>query len=294
MIFKQPYRKKLQVANYGRNQENVHMNPMQNMAVPKKNIMSLSGRQARMVEMILQDNVIHVASLARHFKVSAQTIRRDLRMLCNQGFAMRIHGGAKCPEPAADMAGRFSPIPNEAVKQVIARKVAQLIPNGVSVALGTGTTPEMVARALMAHEDLKIFTCSLNIALLACTNPGFEVTIAGGRLRNADKNVLGSGMETLFRAYKVDIGICGAAGVDEDGTLLDFSEEEVRLRQIIRENSRSVYLVLDQTKFGRTAHVRGGRIVDVAQIFCDRSPPAPICSLIDQSNAQLTVCSTEN
>lgn len=255
--------------------------------------MLLSDRQARIAEMILQEKVIHVEPLAQHFNVSTQTIRRDLRVLCNQGFAMRIHGGAKCPEHSGDMAGRWRGVPNEAVKQAIAEKVAQHIPNGVSVALGAGTTPEIVARALMGHEHLKIFTCNLNIAILASANPGFEVTIAGGRLRNADKNVLGSGMETLFRAYKVDIGICGAAGVDNDGTLLDFSEEDVRLRQIIRENSRCVYLVLDQTKFGRAAHVRGGRIVDAAKIFCDRMPPPPICALIDRSNALLTVCTTE-
>jgi DeoR family transcriptional regulator, glycerol-3-phosphate regulon repressor len=269
------------------------MNPAQIDSATQKNVMPLSDRQARMAEMIRQENIIHVEPLARHFKVSAQTIRRDLRVLCSQGFAMRIHGGAKCPEPAGIMAGRWRGIPNEAVKQAIAEKVARHIPNGVSVALGTGTTPEMVARALMAHEDLKIFTCSLNIALLASANPGFEVTIAGGRLRNADKNVLGSGMETLFSAYKVDIGICGAAGVDDDGTLLDFSEEEVRLRQIIRENSRSVYLVLDQTKFGRAAHVRGGQLVEAAKIFCDCMPPPPICALIDRSNALLTVCAAE-
>jgi len=39
-------------------------------------------------------------------------------------------------------------------------------------------------------------------------------------------------MEALFSAYKVDIGIYGVAGVDEDGTLLDFYEEEVRARQL--------------------------------------------------------------
>ncbi len=269
------------------------MNPTHSMSFPQKNTMLLSDRQARIAEMILQEKVIHVEPLAQHFNVSTQTIRRDLRVLCNQGFAMRIHGGAKCPEHSGDMAGRWRGVPNEAVKQAIAEKVAQHIPNGVSVALGAGTTPEIVARALMGHEHLKIFTCNLNIAILASANPGFEVTIAGGRLRNADKNVLGSGMETLFRAYKVDIGICGAAGVDNDGTLLDFSEEDVRLRQIIRENSRCVYLVLDQTKFGRAAHVRGGRIVDAAKIFCDRMPPPPICALIDRSNALLTVCTTE-
>ena len=129
--------------------------------------------------------------------------------------------------------------------------------------------------------------------MLACTNPTFEVTVAGGRLRNEDRDVMGSGMEALFEAYKVDIGIYGVAGVDEDGTLLDFYEEEVRGRQIIRENSRSAYLVLDHSKFGRAAHVRGGRIDEAAKIFCDRMPPAVIRDRIRRSGAQLVVCGQE-
>jgi DeoR family glycerol-3-phosphate regulon repressor len=97
-------------------------------------------------------------------------------------------------------------------------------------------------------------------------------------------------MESLFGAYKVDIGIYGVAGVDEDGTLLDFYEEEVRARQIIRENSRSSYLVLDHSKFGRAAHVRGGRIDEAQKIFCDRTPPASIIQLIHRSGAELIIC----
>jgi ABC-type glutathione transport system ATPase component len=101
---------------------------------------------------------------------------------------------------------------------------------------------------------------------------------------------MGSGMEALFGAYKVDIGIYGVAGVDEDGTLLDFYEEEVRARQMIRENCRSAYLVLDHTKFGRAAHVRGGKIDEATIIFCDRMPPASIRERIARSGAQLIVC----
>jgi DeoR family glycerol-3-phosphate regulon repressor len=81
------------------------------------------------------------------------------------------------------------------------------------------------------------------------------------------------------------------AGVDEDGTLLDFYEEEVRARQIIRENSRKSYLVLDHSKFGRAAHVRGGRIDEATKIFCDHTPPACILQLIRRSGAQLILCS---
>ena len=125
---------------------------------------------------------------------------------------------------------------------------------------------------------------------LACANPTFEVTVAGGRLRNEDRDVMGTGMETLFGAYKVDIGIYGVAGVDEDGTLLDFYEEEVLARQLIRENSRKAFLVLDHTKFGRAAHVRGGRIDEATRIFCDRTPPREILGVLKRSGVQLNVC----
>jgi DeoR family glycerol-3-phosphate regulon repressor len=151
----------------------------------------------------------------------------------------------------------------------------------------------MVSKALLRHTNLRIFTNNLNIAHMACTNTTFEVTVAGGRLRNQDRDVMGSGMESLFGAYKVDMGIYGVAGVDKDGTLLDFYEEEVRARQIIRENSSSSYLVLDHSKSGRAAHVRSGRIEDATKIFCDRTPPVATLQMIRRSGAQLILCSKE-
>jgi DeoR family glycerol-3-phosphate regulon repressor len=255
--------------------------------------MPLSERQAQIAEMIRQTDFIRVDDLAKHFQVTSQTIRRDLNLLCELGIARRVHGGVQLINTPGNVAYAWRQILNHEAKQTIARKVAQHVPNGVSIAFSIGTTPEIVSKSLLVHNSLRIFTNNLNIAFLACTNPSFEVTVAGGRLRNEDRDVLGSGMESLFGAYKVDIGIYGVAGVDEDGTLLDFYEEEVRARQIIRENSRSSYLVLDHSKFGRAAHVRGGRIDEATKIFCDRTPPAPILQMIRRSGSQMILCSKD-
>jgi len=252
--------------------------------------MPLSERQAHIADMIRQTDFIRVEDLARQFQVTTQTIRRDLNLLCERGIARRVHGGVQRMNTPGNMAYAWRQVLNHEAKQAIALEVARHVPNGVSVAFSIGTTPEIVSRALLAHTHLKIFTNNLNIAMLACSNPTFEVTVAGGRLRNEDRDVMGNGMEALFEAYKVDIGIHGVAGVDEDGTLLDFYEEEVRARQIIRENSRKTYLVLDHSKFGRAAHVRGGRIDQAAKIFCDRTPPEPILELLRRSGTQLIRC----
>ncbi|ACN17193.1 GlpR1 [Desulforapulum autotrophicum HRM2] len=255
---------------------------------------SLSDRQTRMAEMIRQRGFIRVDVLAQNFQVTSQTIRRDLNLLCEHGIARRTHGGVQKLEMPGNLSYAWRQILNSHAKQAIAREVARHVPNRVSVALGIGTTPEIVFKALLDHGHLRIVTNNMTIAMLACANPTFDVTIAGGRLRNAGRDVMGDGMETLFKAYKVDIGIYGVAGVDEDGTLLDLHEEEVKVRQIIRQNCRSAYLVLDQTKFGRAAHVRGGKIDEATKVFCDGKPPEPIPSMIRRSGGQLMVCGQGN
>jgi DeoR family glycerol-3-phosphate regulon repressor len=252
--------------------------------------MHLSQRQAQIAEMVRQQDFIRVEALARHFDVTSQTIRRDLNLLCEQGMARRIHGGVQRMNIPDNVAYSWRQILNREAKETIAREVARHVEDGVSLSFSIGTTPEVVSKALLSHHQLRIFTNNLNIAMLACGNPTFEVTVAGGRVRNEDRDVISGGIEAMFSAYKVDVGIYGVAGVDEDGTLLDFYEEEVQARQLIRENCRRAFLVLDHTKFGRAAHVRGGRIDEASKIFCDRLPPENILSILERSDTQLIVC----
>lgn len=253
-------------------------------------LLPLSERQAQIAEMIRQKDFISVDELASHFEVAAQTIRRDLNLICERGIARRLHGGVQRLNATGNTAYSWRRILNSDAKQAIAGEVARHVPDGASLAFSIGTTPEIVSRALLGHDHLKIFTNNLNIAMLACSNPGFEVTVAGGRVRNEDRDVMGVGTETFFNAYKVDVGIYGVAGVDEVGTLLDFYEEEVRARRVILQNSRQVFLVLDHTKFGRAAHVRGGRIDEAAMVFCDKMPPEPICAMLEASGTRLVIC----
>jgi DeoR family glycerol-3-phosphate regulon repressor len=244
--------------------------------------------------MVRQEDFIRVEDLAQRFGVTTQTIRRDLNLLCERGIARRLHGGVQRMNLSGNVAYAWRQILNSDAKQAIAMEVARHVANGVSMAFSIGTTPEIVSKALLNHRDLRIFTNNLNIAMLACTNPTFEVTVAGGRLRNEDRDILGNGMAALFGALKVDIGVYGVAGVDDDGTLLDFYEEEVRTRQMILENSRCTYLVLDHTKFGRAAHVRGGRIDEATKVFCDRLPPPTVREMLARSGTRLVICDGSN
>jgi DeoR family glycerol-3-phosphate regulon repressor len=79
--------------------------------------------------------------------------------------------------------------------------------------------------------------------------------------------------------------------VDADGSLLDFTEDEIRAREVISQNCRTKVVVLDHTKFGRAAYVRGGHISDAVMVFCDVPPPAPIAEMIRDSGHELVIAS---
>jgi DeoR family glycerol-3-phosphate regulon repressor len=251
---------------------------------------SLSERQVQIAELVREQGFLTVDTLADRFGLTAQTIRRDLNTLCDHNIVRRRHGGVEQPPEVGNLAYVSRRILARQAKQRIAREAAQRIPNGASLTFSIGTTPELVAEALLRHEGLRVFTNNLNVAMLACANPSFEVFIAGGRLRNGDRDILGKGMEEFMSSYIVDFGIYGVAGVDQNGTLLDFYEEEVRARQLIRENSRATFLVLDRSKFDRNAYVRGGHITEATAVFCDVPPPQEIVEMLRKSGTELVIC----
>lgn len=246
------------------------------------------GRQSAIAEMLRSRDFLSVEELAAHFAVATQTIRRDLGVLCDHGIARRRHGGVESAlRQGRNLSFTERKVLNREAKQAIAAVVAGRIRDGEAVSLGIGTTPQFVAEALLSHRGLKIVTNNLPLALMVGGNSDFTLSIAGGTVRAGDLDVCSP---SFFAAYKVDVAVFGVAGVDADGSLLDFSEEEVRVREAMLRSCRRSYLVLDSSKFSRQAHVHGGRIDQVSAVFCEAEPPAPIRRMLDQAKVDLVRC----
>ena len=233
-----------------------------------------------------------IVALAALHGVTTQTIRRDVNVLCDRGLCRRRHGGIDVLPAAQNIAyGQRLSLENEA-KSRIARHVAAAVPDGASLFLGIGTTPEHCALALADRQHLRIMTNNINVALALRRNPACELTIAGGRLRNLDFDVIAGEAHGFFSRFSVDIGIYGVGGVAGDGSLLDFDDDEVLMRRQLAAHCRQRFLVLDHSKFGRGATVRGGHITEASTVFTDRAVPAPIDAMLRQAGVELIVASS--
>ena len=173
-------------------------------------------------------------------------------------------------------------------KQRIGEAVAAQIPDHASLFINIGTTTEAIARALLNHNHLKIITNNLNVAAMLSAKDDFDVLLTGGNVRR-DGGLVGQASVDFINQFKVDFALVGISGIDEDGSLLDFDYQEVRVSQAIIANARQVILAADSSKFGRNAMIRLGPISLIDCLVTDQPPVAGLCQLIDQYKIRLEV-----
>lgn len=249
---------------------------------------NLSPRHLEIIEMAKLNGFLSTEELSKTLGVTVQTIRRDINELCEQGMLRRFHGGAGLASSVQNVDYPTRQVLNHEEKIRIARMVADYIPDNASLFINIGTTTEEVAKALRGHKNLRVITNNLNVANVLCDNPSFEVIVAGGVVRS-DRGVIGESTIDFVRQFKVDYGIIGISGIDEDGTLLDFDYREVRVAQAIIENARQVVLVTDHTKFSCNPMVRLCHISDIDVLFTDCQPPESILAELGKAKVELHV-----
>ncbi|MBA6296356.1 DeoR/GlpR family transcriptional regulator [Colwellia sp. MB02u-9] len=242
--------------------------------------MNQQQRQALIIEKIQEHGFVTIDELVEHFKVTPQTVRRDLNQLAKAQKISRHHGGAGTESSTVNTDYQTRKITDLHSKEKIAAELVQMIPNGASLFINIGTTIETIARALLNHKGLQVVTNNLNVASILGAKEDFTVVIAGGEVRHRDGGVMGEATEDFIKKFRMDFGIIGISGIDLDGSLLDFDYREVRVAQAIIENSRQVLLAADQSKFGRNAMVRLGNISQVDHFFTDATPPDEITQIL--------------
>jgi DeoR family glycerol-3-phosphate regulon repressor len=248
--------------------------------------MNLPPRQQSILDLVRERGYLSIEELAQQFAVTPQTIRRDINQLAEQNLLRRYHGGAAWDSSVENTAYNTRADQMRDEKQRIAEAIAAHIPDNASLFINIGTTTEAIARALLGHQNLKVITNNLHVASILAGKDDFEVLIAGGTVRG-DGGVVGQAAVDFIEQFRVDFAVVGISGIDEDGSLLDFDYQEVRVSRAIIDNARQVFLAADSSKFGRNAVVRLGPISLVSRVFTDSPPPAAVARLMHQHKVQL-------
>ena len=184
--------------------------------------------------------------------VSESTIRRDLKILSNEGKIVLLHGGAiKLKKNSKEVPVISKKFMNVKQKEKIARYAASLIQNGETVYIDSGTTTELMFKYLK-NKDITIVTTNIHI-VNQLEDTKFECILIGGEIIKNLGSTVGPLTDKQLDEFHFSKAFIGANGCSEINGISTYDLREASKKRVVKKNSDNCYILLDSTKIGTNA-----------------------------------------
>ncbi|HEV7706694.1 MAG TPA: DeoR/GlpR family DNA-binding transcription regulator [Asanoa sp.] len=245
-------------------------------------------RQEEILRVARAQGRVDVTALADGFRVTAETIRRDLTVLERAGVLRRVHGGA-IPverigyEPA--LAARDSVLITE--KERIAKAALAELPDEGAVILDAGSTTARLAQALPADRELFVVVNSPVLATLLGTRANLTVLLLGGRVRGKTLATVDDWALRPLADMYVDVAFMGTNGCSVERGLTTPDPAEATVKRAMIAAARRVVLLADHTKIGNDYLARFGALTDLDVLITDTGVDAELAGDVEAAGVRV-------
>ncbi len=234
------------------------------LAIERRNII-LSNLQ--------KEGRVVVADLSKEFKVTEETIRRDLEKLEKEGFAKKTYGGAIINDSVnVDLPYTVRKKANVTNKQDIAELIDNIVEDGDHIMLDASSTAVYIAKSLKNKKNLTIITNSIEILLELSDVVGWKVLSTGGVMKEGSLSLVGLQAEKMIKSFHVDKTIISCKGIDIDYGLTDSNEMEAHIKMLMLDSAATKILAVDNSKFDKISFTRIGELSDIDIMVTDVKP----------------------
>ncbi|MDX2309046.1 MAG: DeoR/GlpR family DNA-binding transcription regulator [Hyphomicrobium sp.] len=245
-------------------------------------------RQAQIAELVSQQGQASVEALAALYGVSAETIRRDLSELSGAGLVEKFHGGARRSRLLVENSFLDRVHENSEAKVEIAKKVEDLIQDGETIFIDTGSTTLACAQRLVRKSGLTVVTNSARIAqTLAIGESQSRVYLLGGMFRADNAQTVGPIAIEQIRKFRADRAILTVTALDTTSGASDADIEEAHVARAMLECANQLVILADSTKMEKRAAFNVCRLEDIDTLVTDRRPPPFFKMLLDRADIEV-------
>lgn len=231
-------------------------------------------RRNEILEKLQKEKRVVVSDLSKRYKVSEETIRRDLEKLENDGFVIKSYGGAVLNENTnLDMPFNVRKNTNVIGKQKIAEIIKSRVTDGECLMLDSSSTAVFIAKALKEERrNLTIITNSIEIIIELFDAQDWHVLSTGGLAKEGSFALVGPQTDRMLKSYHVDMAIISCKGFTAENGITDSDELHARNKKTMLERADRRILAVDSSKFGQIAFTQIGNLEDIDTIITDEKP----------------------
>lgn len=250
--------------------------------------MTLKQRLEKIRELVKENKKVVVSQLSEMFDVTEETIRRDLEKLEAEGLVARTYGGAVLNQEMSREKIHFLKRvqTNMEQKQQIAEKAAEVIKVSASIGADSSSTVLEALKMIRDEQGITILTNSVE-ALRELSLSSLSVVSTGGVLDKNSLSLQGVSAKNSICNYSVDIALISCKGLNMDGGVYDSNESEAELKQLLIARANKVVLLVDDSKFGKTAFIRLAGLEQIDTIITNQEVDKEWAELLAKNNVKV-------
>lgn len=247
-------------------------------------------RHRRIIDLVNAKGYESVTNLTNKLKVSAVTIRKDLKLLEKNNQLFRTHGGASNTNPfTIDRPVNEKENFQIEEKRNIARKAAKYIESNDSVIIASGTTMLALAREIIPTHKLTVITSALQVSSELIRHPDVDIIQLGGQIRKSSSSVVGSYAEGILEDFFCTKLFLGVDGIDLQFGVTTSNTMEAELNRRMIKVAQRVIVLADHTKFGKRGFSRICEVDEINEIITDKKIAPGIVEKFVNAGIKVTV-----
>jgi DeoR family glycerol-3-phosphate regulon repressor len=228
-------------------------------------------RQQEIIAKLRAAGRLSVIGLAEELGVSDETIRRELRVLEEEGQVVRAHGTVRLTAPSLEEPLDQRMQENADAKRRIARAAIAFVSDGDILFIDSGTTSCYIAKALRNHRALTVITNSLAVAAdLGGINDN-RLFLAAGEMDYDYRAFSDRTAQDYVSRFTPHLAILSVGAISVEQGLMDFHPGEATMSRIAYSTAQRVLLGADSSKFNRTGLLRTAPVSDVNILVTDEA-----------------------
>lgn len=246
----------------------------------------MNNRQQQIRKMLEAAGEVHLQNLKKVFSdMSEMTLRRDLSLLENEGYAIRTHGGAVSTNKVDLHDGQENEYSKRAKEGIVAKtkiaaKAVRYVEKGRSIYLDAGSTVMNLAK-LIEGEGCTFVTSAVNTAL-KLSGTAHSVIQLGGSVNKNTLSCSGPDALLMMDTLNIDVAIMSASGFSLDRGFTISNRYECLLKQKILKKAKKVVMLMDSNKIDKDLTFTFAGLDEIDYWVCDIMPDEAIMDDCDK------------
>ena len=243
-------------------------------------------------EYILKNESVSLDKLCDVFKVSKNTIRRDIKELLEKGKIKKIYGGVTINQKKL-VPFEERNIKNHAEKIATAEIAAAYINDGDIIFIDSGTTTMWLIDYLK-NKNITILTNNLSAIVSALPYPNLNIISLGGTLKRKTNSFVGNSTSLVLKDYNISKAFMAATGISIARGATNSSVEEYELKKLIVEKSDEIFLLVDSSKFDSISLMTYSPLENLDYIITNKTPPKKYTDFFKKNKINLLIAEKQD